>query len=203
MLFFSPLAGTTLLLALVRVLLSSSSVHAAAIPIHDDDDTHGHGHASQGPLPDSWYQDDDHFAHTLFRRQTTASASGFPDVGSPTWAAAYPVGTPDSNAMPQAWKDALNAAVQAGKIPNIPRPTQQSPSTVPVYPTGVNPASPDVCSWSYGCRLNDTIFNAPQGVVGLAFDDGPLAVCHPFLFHSCFHPQFDLPSSSTCKAAFQ
>jgi hypothetical protein len=82
--------------------------------------------------------------------------------------------------MPQAWKDALNAAVQAGKIPNIPQPTPMSPGTVPVYPSGVNPAGPDVCSWSYGCLPNNTIYNAPQGVVGLAFDDGPLAVRHSF-----------------------
>lgn len=166
MLSFSPLAGTVLLPLLLLLL---PSVHGAAIPSHDD-----HSHVARSPLPDRWFHDDDHAAHALFRRQASTPPSSFPQVGSPSWAAAYPAGTPDSNAMPQAWKDALSAAVQAGKIPNIPQATQSNPNASPTYPSGVNPSSPQVCSWTYGCRLNGTIYDAPPGVVGLSFDDGPL-----------------------------
>jgi hypothetical protein len=106
--------------------------------------------------------------------------------------------------MPQGWKDALNAAVQAGKIPSIPQATATAPNTVPVYPSGVNPAGPDVCSYSYGCRISDMIFDAPQGVVGLSFDDGPLAVRTLFSFLFLLSSEFDPPSSSTCiTAAFR
>ena len=172
---FSSLAGALLLL-----LPLSPSVYGAAIPRND----HDHDHVSQGALPGTWYHEDDHPVHALFRRQATPSTS-FPQVGSPTWAAAYPVGTPDSNAMPQAWKDALNNAVQAGKIPNIAPPKSTAPNTVPVYDPSVNPSDPSVCSTSHGCRNPGDIFDAPQGVIGISFDDGPLPVSHfvPFMCH--------------------
>ena len=178
MLSFSPLAGTVLLPLLLLVL---PSVHGAAIPSNDD-----HAHVARGPLPDRWFHDDDHFAHALFRRQAATPPSSFPQVGSPSWAAAYPAGTPDSNAMPQAWKDALNAAVQAGSIPNVPQASMPNPNASPVYPNGVNPGSPQVCSWTYGCRINGTIYDAPAGVVGLSFDDGPLPVRHFPALLLCF-----------------
>lgn len=183
MLSFSPLAGTVLL-PLLFLLLSLPSVHAAAIPSYDD---RNHAHVARGAaLPDHWFHDENHFAHALFRRQASTPPSSFPQVGTPSWAAAYPAGTPDSNAMPQAWKDALNAAVQAGKIPNIPPTTLSSPTATPVYPSGVNPSSPQVCSWTYGCRINGSIYDAPPGVMGLSFDDGPLTVRRfPHLL-SCF-----------------
>lgn len=168
---FSSLAGAFLLL-----LPLSSSVYGAAIPRNDND----HDHVSQGSLPTAWFHEDDHPAHALFRRQATPSTS-FPEVGSPAWAAAYPVGTPDSNAMPQAWKDALNNAVQAGKIPNIAPAKQNAPNTPPVYDPSVNPNDPSVCSAPHGCHNPGDIYDAPQGVIGISFDDGPLPVSH-----SCF-----------------
>ncbi|KAI0278828.1 hypothetical protein BGY98DRAFT_1077813 [Russula aff. rugulosa BPL654] len=161
---FSSLARAFLLL-----LPLSSSVYGAAIPRNDND----HNHVSQASLPSSWFHDDDHFAHALFRRQDTPSPT-FPQVGSPTWAAAYPAGTPDSSQMPQEWIDALNTAVQAGKIPNIAPPTQTAAGTVPIYGPGINAAGPSVCSNSYGCRNPGDIYDAPEGVIGIGFDDGPL-----------------------------
>lgn len=169
----SSLAGAFLLL-----LPLSSSVHGAAIPRND----HDHDHVSQGALPSSWYHEDDHPVHALFRRQAAPSAT-FPEVGSPTWAAAYPVGTPDSNAMPQAWKDALNNAVQAGKIPNIAPPKSTAPNTLPIYDPSVNPNDPSVCSASHGCRNQGDVYDAPQGVIGISFDDGPLPVSHSRSFY--------------------
>ncbi|KAI9447952.1 carbohydrate esterase family 4 protein [Lactarius indigo] len=156
------LAGTILL----------SAVSAAIIPSHD---AHDDDHVSQRLLPDRWYHDDDHPAHALFRRQagTPADPTAFPQVGTPAWAAAYPASTPDSNAMPQSWKDALNNAVQAGKIPNYPPSKQNAPSTNPTY-GALNPSSPQVCSATYGCRIAGQVWDAPQGVIGISFDDGPL-----------------------------
>ncbi len=148
-----------------------SAVYAAVIPSHD---AHAHDHVSQRVLPDRWYQDNDHPAHALFRRQTGATTT-FPQVGTSAWAAAYPSSTPDSNAMPQAWKDALNTAIQAGKIPNIPQSKQSSPNTNPTYGS-LNPNGPQVCSAAYGCRIPGQIWDAPPGVIGIAFDDGPLPV---------------------------
>jgi hypothetical protein len=159
--------------AFLRLLPLSSSVYGAAIPRNDND----HNHVSQASLPSSWFHDDDHRAHALFRRQDTPSPT-FPQVGSPTWAAAYPAGTPDSSKMPQEWIDALNTAVQAGKIPNIAPPTQTAAGTVPIYGPGINAAGPSVCSNSYGCRNPGDIYDAPEGVIGIGFDDGPLPVSH-------------------------
>jgi chitin deacetylase len=77
--------------------------------------------------------------------------------------------------MPQAWKDALAAAVAAGKIPAIP-PTTIIPGQNPQYPSGVMANSPDVCSSTWKCRTDDVIWDAPDGQVGISFDDGPIPV---------------------------
>ena len=98
------------------------------------------------------------------------------------WVAAYPAGTPDADAMPQAWKDALSAAVQAGKIPNIP-PSSVPNNGSPVYPPGFNPYSPQVCSGTYKCRITGDVWDAPPGVIGISFDDGPLPVSVFFHLH--------------------
>ena len=95
------------------------------------------------------------------------------------WTAAYPDAAPDSTQMPQAWKDALNAAVQAGKIPDIP-PTTVPAGQNPVYANGLDPMSPQVCSSTYKCRIPTDVWDAPDGVVGISFDDGPLPVSFKF-----------------------
>jgi chitin deacetylase len=161
---------SSLLLAGISLL---SVVSAAVIPPHD---THTHDNVPQGVLPDRWYHPEDHPAHALFRRQapTPAQPSAFPEVGSSTWAAAYPASTPDSSAMPQAWIDALNIAVQAGKIPNIPVSQQSNPTAGPTYGS-ISPTDPSICSASYGCRIPGQWWDAPNGTIGISFDDGPLA----------------------------
>lgn len=77
--------------------------------------------------------------------------------------------------MPQAWVDALNNAVTAGKIPDIPMSTSNN-SESPKYPTGYDPYSVNVCSSTYKCVTPGDIWDAPPGVIGLSFDDGPLPV---------------------------
>jgi chitin deacetylase len=165
--------SSLLLLAGIPLL---SVVSAAVIPSHDTD---AHNYAPQDPLPNHWYHDDDHPAHALFRRQagTPTQPSAFPQVGTPAWAAAYPSWSPDSSAIPQAWTDALNNAVQAGTIPNIPVSQQSNPSANPTYGT-LNPNGAQVCSGTYGCRIAGQIWDAPAGVMGISFDDGPLPVSY-------------------------
>jgi hypothetical protein len=96
------------------------------------------------------------------------------------WAAPYPRGIPDSTQLPQAWVAALNAAVAAGSIPNIPQSTN-TPQTNPVYPAGINPVGPEVCSATYKCRNPEDIWDAPDGVFASSFDDGPYPVSTAFL----------------------
>ena len=87
--------------------------------------------------------------------------------------------------MPQAWINALNFAVAAGKIPNVPMSNITTPGTNPVYPNGLSPTSPQVCSGTYGCRIPGDIWDAPAGVFASAFDDGPTPVsCFIFFFAS-------------------
>lgn len=77
--------------------------------------------------------------------------------------------------------EAFNNAVAAGKIPNIP-PSTNPNAALPVYPDGLDPTSPEVCSGSYQCRIPGDIWDGPDGIYASSFDDGPLPAC---LF---FHP---------------
>jgi chitin deacetylase len=81
--------------------------------------------------------------------------------------------------MPVAWVNALNAAVAAGKIPNIPM-SNVTPGKNPVYPNGLIPTSSEICSGTYGCKVPGDIWSPPAGVFASAFDDGPTPV-------SCFN----------------
>ncbi|KAF8909480.1 hypothetical protein CPB85DRAFT_1222100 [Mucidula mucida] len=121
----------------------------------------------------TWYHARDHPVQKLFKRVPT-DGSDYPEVGSSTWSAAYPASTPDPEQMPQAWKDALSAAVAAGKIPDIP-PSQPDADGFPTYPDGFDPNGPIVCSATYKCRNPADIWDAPDGSIGVGFDDGPEA----------------------------
>lgn len=80
------------------------------------------------------------------------------------WASSFPTpGATPPNSPPQ-WIAALNAAVAAGKIPNIPA----SP-----YPAGTDPSSPQICSGSAWCKIPGDIFDGPDGYYASSFDDGP------------------------------
>ncbi|KIY49201.1 glycoside hydrolase/deacetylase, partial [Fistulina hepatica ATCC 64428] len=130
-------------------------------------------HTSRSQLPSTWYHPPDHPAHALFRRADLyTDGHQYAEVGSPAWSAGYPTDAPDPNNLPQAWRDALGAAVSAGKIPNIPLPTHNN--DYPAYPEGYDPNGPQVCSSYYQCRGDDDIWDAPDGVIGISFDDGPL-----------------------------
>lgn len=127
-------------------------------------------------LPEAWFQPDSHPVHALFKRQSLPTDGvTYATVGSPEWLNAYPPGVPDNTKLPQAWVDALNAAVSAGRIPGIP-PSQNVPNQNPTYPNGLVPTSPQVCSGTYKCRIPGDIWDAPAGELGCGFDDGPLPV---------------------------
>lgn len=90
--------------------------------------------------------------------------------------------------MPQTWKDALTAAVAAGKIPDIPASTLNA-AGLAVYPAGVNQDSPEICSATNRvCRNAGDVYNAPEGSWWIGFDDGPLPVR--------FALMIDLPTDS-------
>jgi chitin deacetylase len=79
--------------------------------------------------------------------------------------------------MPAAWTASLNAAIAAGAIPDIPPSTLNAAGTT-VYAGGLDPNGPAVCSATYGCRIAGDVWDAPDGVYALGFDDGPLPVRH-------------------------
>jgi len=132
----------------------------------------------RSPLPsEDWYHGDNHRVAKLFRRQNTT----LPTVGSAAWVAQYPTNLPETN-IPAEWTTALNKAVADGKIPNI---------TIPTVPNGNDPdyggedkSSAAICSAYYGCRADGDIWDAPNGTLGLSFDDGPvtLAAASPLLY---------------------
>ena len=127
-------------------------------------------------LPSRWYHDEGHPVEKLFARQDGNSPTdgvNYPVVGSPQWSQGYPSVPPDTSKLPQEWVNALNAAVNAGKIPNIPPSTNNGGLR---YPNGVNPGDPSVCSASVGCRAPGDIWDGPDGAFGLSFDDGPSGV---------------------------
>ncbi|KAH8118696.1 glycoside hydrolase/deacetylase [Phellopilus nigrolimitatus] len=155
------------MVALAALLVLASTLAAPAL-------AHEHSSRTDSALPSRWYHDDDHFAHSLFRRNSKR-ADPSPSVGSPSWSAKYPASTPDPSSLPQSWVDALNAAVSAGKIPDIP-PSTSTGGNSPVYPAGTNEKrnDPSICAATDRiCRIPEDIWDAPDGVIGIGFDDGP------------------------------
>lgn len=160
---------TRMLSSLSTVLLTAAAVGASAVP-------HDHSHVARGGLGvDAWYQERSE-VHDLFRR---APGDGL-TPGSPEWLAQYPPagGVPSSAEadIPASWLAAYNAVKAAGKIPNIPvsqlltnpQPGQRNPSYGDLDSTG-----PEICSGTFKCRGKDDIWDAPDGQIGISFDDGP------------------------------
>jgi len=131
-------------------------------------------HVEKRSLGARWYHDADHPVHRLFARQ---NSDPYPAVGSPAWTQKYPSGKLTTAGIPTGWIDALNQAVSAGKIPTDCPISTQIGGGSPVYKNGgttLNPGKNPVCSSSAQCTGDGQIYNAPDGVVALSFDDGPL-----------------------------
>lgn len=156
---------SSFLSVLTACSLAAQGVQAAA----HDHIGHAREHHEHVLLPGKWYHEDSHPAHALFRRADET----FPPIGSEAWSAGFPkYGSPDSTPLPKAWTDALAAGIAAGKIPTLPQTTVKTGEN-PVYPNGLQGTDPTVCSGTYECRIKGTIWDAPAGVLGVGFDDGP------------------------------
>ncbi|KAJ6630349.1 hypothetical protein B0H10DRAFT_983683 [Mycena sp. CBHHK59/15] len=154
-----------LLTLLVLPLLSAALLHR-----HHG--SHDHAHVESKRLPSAWYHRADHPVHELFKRGDATDGVEYASIGSPTWSSPYPSAAPDVNALPAAWVNALKAAVSRGAIPDTPVSTNL-PNETPTYPAGHDPNGPEVCSASYQCRIPGDIWDAPDGHLGISFDDGP------------------------------
>lgn len=91
-------------------------------------------------------------------------------------AMSYPpaLAVPTAAETPKAWLDALDAAVAAGKIPNIAPATMQGGN--PVYANSVG-LDPKTCSWTVTkCVKPTDIVNIPDNHIAVSFDDGPTGV---------------------------
>lgn len=154
-----------MLLSTSLLLLVVSCIRAAVISRPHDIHDHHENDVYDKRLPDAWHQPSDHPVHSLFRRAPDDGTS-YAAVGTPAWSSTFPPpgSTPNSNLTPPAWIAVLNAAVRAGKIPNIP--------TSP-YPPGVDPNSPQVCSAAVWCKIPGDIFDGVDSVFASSFDDGP------------------------------
>lgn len=71
------------------------------------------------------------------------------------------------------WLEALNTQRQAGRIPSF-QPSIRTPNEGVKYAAGLNGSDPNtVCSWTIGCKSPNDINDAPAGMMGVSFDDGP------------------------------
>lgn len=139
---------------------------AAALVYSHPVDHDSHDHVERGSLLSTlgikdWAQPRGHPVEKLFERQTAGAFN----------AANYPSGNPDATAMPDAWKQALSQAVAAGAIPKIVQTKDGN------YPSTVDPNSAEICASAFQCRYTDgplpDIWDAPDGMLGVSFDDGP------------------------------
>ncbi|KAG9123464.1 hypothetical protein FRC07_014908 [Ceratobasidium sp. 392] len=155
--------GLTAVLALIAA--------APAVLAHPLDTAH----VEKRGLGARWYHEESHPVHRLFARQN--SSNPYPQVGSPEWTKKYPPGKLSTAGIPTGWIDALNAAVSAGKIPsNVPISTQ-SGGGAPTYKNAtknMDPAKQPICSSSSQCTGDGQIYDVPDGIVAISFDDGPL-----------------------------
>lgn len=180
-----------LLLILSFTFFTSALAHPLANGAQEE-----HTHTQRGGLLGRWYHDEGHHAAKLFRRDTNGST---PAVGSDgeyrshgpfspcrfamvvsqllsrsAWNAMYPgYQTPDPTQMPALWQQKLAEITQAGLIPNIPQ------TNAGVYPTGVDPTSKEICSAAFECQAPGDIWNAPDGMLGVSFDDVCRLAFHP------------------------
>ncbi|KAJ9121022.1 hypothetical protein QFC24_005003 [Naganishia onofrii] len=136
-----------------------------------------HDHAQpqltkRNALMDRWFQDPTAESAQLFKRATTNASPG-----SPEWRSAYPAtgSTPGSDKLPQAWKDRLAVVMNSSAFPSYgpSQPNNGYPQYKSANGSSLAGTDPTVCSFTYQCVGDGDIYNAPDGVIGLNFDDGP------------------------------
>ena len=93
------------------------------------------------------------------------------DLRIAEWTAKWPTTDPYTN-TPQQWLNALKDAVSSGAIPDLP--VSKLTNGNPTYDSQ-DAAGPTLCSGTYQCRGKDEIWDAPDGMIGLSVDDGPVS----------------------------
>lgn len=136
-----------------------------------------HSHVEARSLGARWFHEDDHPIHRLFTRQNN-STNGTLTPGSPNWAKQYPSASKlTANDLKPEWKALLDKAVSSGLIPSNCPVSKQSGGGSPSYTnnTGnMDPGKQPICSSSSQCRGDGQVYDMPDGLVGISFDDGPL-----------------------------
>lgn len=98
----------------------------------------------------------------LGRRDTSQNGLTYPEPG---------IQIPKN--VPQIWLDKLKQVTAAGKIPKVPVAVANQQTGLTTYPGGVSASS--VCSWTNTqCWPKTAIVDAPEKLLGLALDDGPV-----------------------------
>jgi len=82
-----------------------------------------------------------------------------------------PLDIPGPTPKPE-WIAALNREKQAGNIPTF-KPSIKTADERIIYENGINGSDPKICSWTIGCTSPTDINDAPDGMMGISFDDGP------------------------------
>jgi peptidoglycan/xylan/chitin deacetylase (PgdA/CDA1 family) len=138
--------------------------------------SHFNLHARSASTPNShslevrWHHPEGHTSERLFRR-ASSPGSNYPPVGSSEWRSRFPSLPLKGEHIPDTWIAALNQSINAGLIPDLPIP---KPGEFPIYPNGTDPSAAEICSASYNCRGALDLWDAPDGITGISFDDGPL-----------------------------
>ncbi|QRW02099.1 chitin deacetylase [Ceratobasidium sp. AG-Ba] len=134
-----------------------------------------HAHVEKRSLGARWYHDADHPAHPVSLRAKTNDS--YPAVGSPAWSQKYPSGKLSTAGIPTGWIDVLNKAVSDGRIPSNCPVSTMAGGGAPSYKNGtknMDPAKQPICSSSSQCQGDGQIYDVPDGIVAISFDDGPL-----------------------------
>ncbi|KAJ7058660.1 carbohydrate esterase family 4 protein [Mycena amicta] len=143
---------------------SASALHAHR---HED-----HAHNTARSLPGTWFQRDDHPVHALFKRGGATDGVSYAAIGSDAWTNAYPPWSANGPDAKPEWITALNDAVSRKAIPSL-SPSVNPGNGEPTY-GNLDPNGAEVCSATYGCRIKGDVWDAPDGHIGISFDDGPL-----------------------------
>ncbi|BGP13273.1 hypothetical protein JCM10213v2_001192 [Rhodosporidiobolus nylandii] len=86
----------------------------------------------------------------------------------------YPAPNTRGPAPKQEWIATYEAAKAAGKIPGF-APAFLTAAGAPAYAAGVDTGENGVCSWTVShCFGDGDVYDAPDGMYALGFDDGPL-----------------------------
>ncbi|KAG8726567.1 hypothetical protein FRC11_014923, partial [Ceratobasidium sp. 423] len=96
--------------------------------------------------------------------------------GSPGWVKQYSTGKLSITILKPERKAALDRAIASGRISmNVPAATLNEGAPSYRNSSGaMDPAEQPICSGFVKCKGAGQIYDMPDGIVGLSFNDGPL-----------------------------